>query len=97
MLIKHALKVGIAAAILGAVFQNAPIDHIAYPAMGLVSTLQSSMGGSFKAAWGRLGGSVIGGIIGALMLSIGGGGAIAVGSAAILAGILCQGFGFPTL
>jgi uncharacterized membrane protein YgaE (UPF0421/DUF939 family) len=97
MLIKHALKVGIAAAILGAVFQNAPIDHIAYPAMGLVTTLQSSMGDSFKAAWGRLGGSAIGGIIGALMLSIGAGGALSVGLASILAGILCQGFGFPTL
>lgn len=98
LLVKHALKTAIGAAIVGAVFQQSnSIAIIHYPAMGLVSTMQSNLGGTLQAGWGRLGGSACGGIIGAILLSTWGSNPITGGAAFVLAAIFCDLLQLPSL
>lgn len=93
MLVKHALKTAIAAALVGALFQQSDfIAELTYPAMGLITTMQSSLGGTVKAAWGRLGGSAIGGAIGAWLVSTQGASPAIGGLAFILSTLICEAF-----
>lgn len=91
VLVKHALKVAIAAALVGWVFQGSQqIAYFIYPVMGLITTMQSSLGGTVKAAWGRLGGSAIGGVIGAWLNSTHGASPMTAGLAFILSTLFCE-------
>lgn len=93
MLVKLAIKTAIAVAFVGELFQvSGNIAHLIYPMMGLLTTMQSSLGLTVKKAWGRLAGSAIGGAIGAwLVVTLGTSPAIA-GLAFALAALICEGF-----
>ncbi|MDG2992303.1 aromatic acid exporter family protein [Candidatus Synechococcus calcipolaris G9] len=68
---KHAIKVGLAAALLATVFWQSNLQSVEYPVMGLVATmLSTNVGETLKAGWGRLGGSILGGIFAALSISL---------------------------
>ncbi|UBF27803.1 FUSC family protein [Kovacikia minuta CCNUW1] len=95
MLVKFALKTAIATAFLGAIFQDSDfIEHLAYPAMGLINTIQPSFGPTVKKGWGRLAGSAIGGIIGAWLVLTQGSSPITSGLAFFLATLVCELFQF---
>jgi uncharacterized membrane protein YgaE (UPF0421/DUF939 family) len=95
VLVKFAIKTAIATALLGAIFQNAHlVEHLAYPAMGLITTMQPSLGPTVKKTWGRLAGSAIGGMIGACVVLTLGTSPITVGLAFVLAALVCELFQF---
>lgn len=91
LLVRHAIKTGIAAAILAGIFQNSDLAHIQYPVMGLVATmLSSNLGDTIKASWGRLGGSVVGGLFAALLISTLGLNPVIAGLVFILSSLFCE-------
>jgi uncharacterized membrane protein YgaE (UPF0421/DUF939 family) len=91
MIVKHAIKTGIAAAILAGIFQNSNLAHIQYPVMGLIATmLSSNLGGNLKAAWGRLGGSVVAGLSSASLISAFGINPITGGVAFMVSSLFCE-------
>jgi uncharacterized membrane protein YccC len=96
-MIKHALKTAIAAGILAALFQNSDLAHIQYPVMGLMATMLSSVGDTVKAGWGRLGGSVVAGVLSVLIVGTFGISPITGGLAFILASLWCEVFGWKAL
>ncbi len=97
VMIKYALKTAIAAGILAALFQNSDLAHIQYPVMGLMATMLSSVGDTVKAGWGRLGGSVVAGMLSALILGTFGISPITGGLAFILASLFCELLGWKAL
>lgn len=69
---KQGLSFALGAALLTALFQNRGdlLDDFAYPIFGFVSVVyQPSQGGAFNAGLGRLGGSALGGLIAATLIS----------------------------
>ena len=71
-LIKQGLSFALGAALLTALFQNRGdlLDDFAYPIFGFVSVVyQPSQGGAINAGLGRLGGSAVGGLIAATLIS----------------------------
>ncbi|QQE67626.1 hypothetical protein GFS31_43390 (plasmid) [Leptolyngbya sp. BL0902] len=71
-LIKQGLSFALGAALLTGLLQNRGdlLDNFAYPIFGFVSVVyQPSQGGAFNAGLGRLGGSALGGLIAATLIS----------------------------
>lgn len=69
--LKHAVKVGVAAGLLATVCWHADLKMVHYPAMGLVATMVSlNTGETLQNGWGRLAGSLLGGTIAALWISL---------------------------
>ncbi|GEM_PF-1351783 len=71
-LIKQGLSFALGAAILTALFENRGdlLDDFVYPIFGFVSVVyQPSQGGAINAGLGRLGGSALGGVIAATLIS----------------------------
>ncbi len=91
MLVRYALKTGIAASILAGIFQHSDLAHIQYPVMGLVATmLSSNLGDNVKAGWGRLGGSVVAGVISSLLVNALGLNPFTGGLAFVLSSLFCE-------
>lgn len=93
MLVKLAIRTAIATTFVGELFQvSGNIAHLVYPMLGLLTTMESSLGPTVKKGWGRLAGSAIGGAVGAwLAVTLGGSPAIA-GLGFALAALICEGF-----
>lgn len=88
---KHAIKVGLAAALLATVFWQSNLQSVQYPVMGMVATmLSTNVGETLKAGWGRLGGSILGGVFAALSISLLGLNPISGMAAFLSVMILCQ-------
>jgi uncharacterized membrane protein YgaE (UPF0421/DUF939 family) len=98
VIIKHALKTSVAAALLAGIFQHSDLAHIPYPVMGLLTTMLSfNVGDILQAGWGRLGGSLVGGSLSVLIITAWGNSPLTGGLAFILASLLCQTFQWTAL
>ncbi|WP_448527222.1 FUSC family protein [Parathermosynechococcus lividus] len=96
--LKHAVKVGIAAGLLAIVCWHANLKMVHYPAMGLVATMLSlNTGETLKNGWGRLGGSLLGGLCTALWISGLGLNPLAGTLAFSTAVLLCETLKLPTM
>lgn len=98
MLVKQALKTGIAAAILAGIFQNSDLAHLQYPIYGFISViLSSNLGGVVKLGWARLGGSVVAGVLSALLISAFGSNPVTGAVTFIVASLLCEVYQWKSL
>jgi len=96
--LKHAVKVSIAAGLLAIVCWHANLKMVHYPAMGLVATMLSlNTGETLKNGWGRLGGSLLGGLCTALWISGLGLNPLAGTLAFSTAVLLCETLKLPTM
>lgn len=95
---KHAIKTGLAAAVLAHFCRHLPLAEIHYPVMGLTATMLSShIGDVIKAGWGRLGGSVIAGVVTGCLLSLFGDSALVGALAYLVATLVAEVLQYPAM
>lgn len=95
---KHAIKTGLAAAVLAHFCRHLPLAEIYYPVMGLTATMLSAHTGDvIKAGWGRLGGSVIAGVVTGCLLSLFGDSALVGALAYLVATLVAEVLQYPAM
>ncbi|AFY59422.1 aromatic acid exporter family protein [Synechococcus sp. PCC 6312] len=95
---KHAIKTGLAATILAQFCQHLTLAEIQYPVMGLTATMLSShFGDIVKLGWGRIGGSVIAGVVTACLLGLFGSQPLVGALAYLLATMVAEVLQYPAM